>query len=279
MEEETVSILIRTKNEERYIGKTLSAIFSQTYKNCEVLIVDSGSTDLTLKIARKYAVRIYEIKPEDFTFGYSLNYGFQRARGKYVVCLSAHALPLSKDWIKTVIANFSDDNVAAVMTKTLPWPDCNPFDRRGLIKKFNIKKQEIKEGPPFIFGNYGSAISRDVWHKIPFDESLSYSEDYDWIKKVRQLNYRIIYEPDAKVYHSHNETIKQIYRRYYQEACAKKKLKIRNYTFFNVFFDAVVGSIYDMLYVLLKRDNLKWFFIAPLRRFTMNFARYRASRR
>jgi len=37
------------------------------------------------------------------------------------------------------------------------------------------------------------------------------------------------------------------------------------------------GSIYDMLYVLYKRDNIKWFFFAPLRRFAMDYARYKAS--
>ncbi len=278
MRDKEVSILIRTKNEEGYIGKTLTAIFSQTYNNYEVLIVDSGSTDRTLEIAREYEVKIFEIKPEDFTWGYALNYGFQRAAGEYVVCLSAHALPLSENWLETIIPNFRDDNVAAVMCNTLPWPDCNPFDRRGLLRKFNIPKQELKEGPPFIFGNTSSVIRRDIWERVNFDESLSYCEDHDWIRNVRKLNYKIIYEPEAKVYHSHNEALKQIYRRYYQEAYASKILNLRDYTFFNMFFDAAAGSIYDMLYVIAKRDNLKWFFFAPLRRLAMNYARFKASR-
>jgi glycosyltransferase involved in cell wall biosynthesis len=154
MSDKEVSILIRAKNEERYIGQTLSALYSQTYRNFEVLIVDSGSTDRTLEMARKYPVNIYEIRPEDFTWGYALNYGFQRSRGKYVVCLSAHTLPLSDEWLALLISNFCDNNVAAVMSKNLPFPNCNPFDRRGLLKKFNIAKQEIYGGPPFIFGNY-----------------------------------------------------------------------------------------------------------------------------
>jgi glycosyltransferase involved in cell wall biosynthesis len=86
--------------------------------------------DNTLEIAKEYPVNIHEIKPEDFTWGYSLNYGFQRTKGKYVICLSAHSLPLSEDWLETLIYNFEDVNVAAVMCNTLPWPDCNPFDRK-----------------------------------------------------------------------------------------------------------------------------------------------------
>jgi rhamnosyltransferase len=273
-----VSILIRTKNEDRYIGQTLSVIFSQKFRAFEVLIVDSGSTDKTLEIASGYPVKIYEIMPEEFTWGYSLNYGFQRAKGKYVICLSAHSLPMSEDWLETLISNFDDDSVAAVMCNTLPWPDCNPFDRRGLLKKFNMPKQEIPDKPSFIFGNVSSAIRKSVWEEVHFDESLSYCEDEDWRRKVKRLNYKVMYEPEAKVYHSHNETLEQIYRRTYQFAYAVQSLKLQKFTLPNVLFDLVAGSVYDMTYVLVKMDNPKWFFFAPLRRFAMNLAKFMAAR-
>lgn len=276
MNNNPVSILIRTKNEERHIGQTLSVIFSQSYKVFEVIIVDSGSTDRTLEIARDYPVKIYEVKPEEFTWGYSLNYGFQRAKGDYVVCLSAHSLPLSENWLDILIANFKDDNVAAVMCNTLPWPDCNPFDRRGLLKKFDMPKQEIPETPLFIFGNVSSAIRKSVWKEVPFDEKLSYCEDEDWRRKVKKLNFRVLYEPEAKVYHSHNETLKQIYRRTFQFAYAVQSLKFQRFTLANILLDLIAGSVYDMAYVLFHRDNLKWFVIAPLRRTAMNLAKYKA---
>ncbi len=272
-----VSILIRTKNEGKNIGKTLDVLFSQSYKNFEVIIVDCGSTDRTLEVAQKYPVRIYEIELEKLSFGYALNYGFQIAKGEYVVCLSAHSLPLSKDWLEVLIANFNDDKVAAVMCKTLPQPDCNPFDRRGLLKKFNIKKQEIRGGPPFIFGNYSSVIRKSVWEKVQFDETLSYAEDHDWALKIEKLGYKIIYEPEAAVYHSHNETLRQIYSRSYREACALKLLGFKSYNLFSILYDFAAGSLYDISYVILKRDNIKWFFWAPLRRLVMNYARYKAS--
>lgn len=274
-----VSILIRTKNGARYIGKTLSILFSQTYKKIEVIIVDSGSTDRTLEIARKYPVRVYEIKPEEFTWGYALNYGFERAKGKYVVNLSQDALPLSADWIETLIANFDDEKVAAVMSKNLPYPDCNPFDRRGLLKKYDVPKQEIKGGPPsYIFANYCAAIRKSVWKEVPYDERLGYAEDHDWALKIGELGYKIIYEPGAETYHSHNDTLKQIYRRSYSEVCARKVLNFKKYTWSYIFFDLFAGSVYDMLYVLVKRDNLKWFLFAPLRRFAINYARLRGMR-
>jgi glycosyltransferase involved in cell wall biosynthesis len=273
-----VSILIRTKNEDKYIGDTLSAIMSQSWGNFEILIVDSGSTDKTLEIARQYPVKVFEIRPEDFTWGYALNFGFERARGKYVICLSAHALPKSDKWLETLISNLEDDTVAAVMSNNLPCPDCNPFDRRGLLKKFSIPKQEISGGPPYIFGNYGSVIRRSIWEEIPFDETLRYAEDHDWALKVTKKGYKIIYEPDAILYHSHNETLRQIFRRSYMEANARKALGFQKYSIVSILFDVVAGSIYDMWYVFYKRDHIKWFFFAPLRRVAINCARYRASR-
>ena len=278
MNRKDVSILIRTKNEERHIGQTLSVIFSQSYKNYEVLIVDSGSTDKTLEIAKDYPVKIFKIRAEDFTWGYSLNYGFQRAKGEYVVCLSAHSLPLSENWLETIISNFNNNNVAAVMCNTLPWPDCNPFDRRGLLKKFNMPKHDLAEGPPFIFGNVSSAIRKSVWEQVHFDEKLRYCEDEDWMRKVRKLHYKVIFEPEARVYHSHNETLSQIYRRTHNFAFAAQSLGLQNITLPNVLFDLVAGSAYDMAYVLMKRDNIKWFFFAPVRRFVMNLAKFKASR-
>jgi rhamnosyltransferase len=276
MEEKKVSVLIRARNEEWSIGSTLSAIFSQSYKNYEVILVDSGSEDNTLAVARKYPVKIYEIKPEQFTWGFALNYGFQKTTGEYVVCLSAHTLPVTDTWLEVLIANFHDDKVAAVMSKNLPFPDCNPFDRRGLMNKFDIPKQEITGGPPYIFGNYSSVIRKSVWEKIHFDETLSYAEDQDWVLKVIGAGYKIMFEPAAEVYHSHNETLRQIYRRTYCEAYACKILKFKKVTLFSILFDVLVGSLYDMMYVLYKRDGIKWFFFAPLRRLAKNYGRLRA---
>ena len=85
-----------------------------------------------------------------------------------------------------------------------------------------------------------------------------------------------MYEPGAKVYHSHNETLKQIYGRTYQFAYAVQDLELQKFTLPGILFDLIAGSVYDMAYVLMKRDNLKWFLLAPMRRFVMNLAKYRA---
>ena len=108
------SIVIRTFNEEKHIGNLLSAIASQTYKNYEIVIVDSGSTDDTLSIAEKFPVRIIKIESRDFTFGYSLNVGCEASRGKYLVFVSAHILPVSREWLSNLVNAFKNEKVAMV---------------------------------------------------------------------------------------------------------------------------------------------------------------------
>ena len=100
-----VSIIIRTLNEERYLDEILVAIESQNVNNFsyEVVIVDSGSTDNTLKIAKSHNARITYIQKQDFTFGRSLNVGCDYAHGEYLVFISGHCIPANKDWLQSLI--------------------------------------------------------------------------------------------------------------------------------------------------------------------------------
>ena len=61
------SISILTRNEELNIGDCLDAVFSQKFDGkFEVLLIDSGSTDATVDIARRFPIRIEQIRPEEF---------------------------------------------------------------------------------------------------------------------------------------------------------------------------------------------------------------------
>ena len=57
MKSKKVSIIIRTKNEERWIGRCLESIFKQNYKNFEVIIVDNESTDKTLEKLKNFKIK------------------------------------------------------------------------------------------------------------------------------------------------------------------------------------------------------------------------------
>jgi len=265
------SIVIRTKNEAEHIKKCLDAVFSQNFQagNFEVLIVDSGSSDDTVGITRNYKVKIAEIGAKKFSYGAALNIGAKLARGEYVVYLSAHAVPKSDKWLSSLISDFSDPNVAGVYGRQVPLSNCNPFEARGILSSYGLtKKVQTKDS---FFSNANAAIRRSVWVKFPFNQALPISEDRDWAGRVQASGYKIVYEPKAVVYHSHNYSLGQVFRRSYKRGCANKRIGTRHkLSVISAFARFWVILAEDFSFIFKNRSkirgSLKWLIIAPVYR-------------
>jgi len=135
------SIIIRTKNEAKDLGQTLEMIKAQDYQNCEIVVVDSESTDTTLKIAQSYGVRIVKVPAENYRPGKVMNRGATEAKGKYLLYLSAHAIPTTNNWLEKLIRNFDDEQVAAVYGRQIPGEDCDPYQRIFFYGIFDEKRR------------------------------------------------------------------------------------------------------------------------------------------
>eukprot|EP01026_Neomeris_dumetosa_P037162 TRINITY_DN30092_c0_g1_i1.p1 TRINITY_DN30092_c0_g1~~TRINITY_DN30092_c0_g1_i1.p1 ORF type:complete len:113 (+),score=6.45 TRINITY_DN30092_c0_g1_i1:90-428(+) len=83
-----VSIIIRTKNEEKWIGSCLDAVFRQSFRDFEVVLVDNSSTDRTVEKAKKYPITLVEL--EEFLPGKAINDGVRASKGEILVILSGH---------------------------------------------------------------------------------------------------------------------------------------------------------------------------------------------
>lgn len=194
-----ISIIIRTKNEERWITSCLQAVFEQARKDIEVIIVDNHSTDKTVEKAKRFPVKVVEVG--DYLPGKALNAGFQAAGGEYVVCLSAHCIPVNAQWLPNLIANFSDPKVAGVYGRQEPMSFSSDFDKRDLHITFGLDRRvQVKDS---FFHNANSAIRRERWQEIPFDEKVTNIEDRLWAEKILKAGHTIVYEPSASVYHHH----------------------------------------------------------------------------
>lgn len=196
----TVSIIIRTRNEEAWIGHCLSAVFAQDFTDFEVIIVDNESTDHTVPMARRHPIKdVVEI--HDYLPGKALNMGIEKASGRYIACLSAHCIPSSERWLSTLLSGFEDDTIAGVYGRQLPLPFTTDIDRRDLLMAFGRERRiQTKD---YFFHNANSMIRRDVLDRHPFDPTLTNIEDRYWAKGVIEAGYRLIYEPEAAVYHHH----------------------------------------------------------------------------
>ena len=171
-----VSIIIRTKNEERWISSCLRAVYSQTYKNVEVIVVDNNSTDQTIKKAKQFPVKVVTI--DDFLPGKAINDGIRASTGDVLVCLSGHCVPVNNNWLQELITDLEDETVAGVYGRQEPLSYSSNFDKRDLIIVFGLdKKVQIKDS---FFHNANSAFRRAVWEKFPFDEEITNIEDRLW---------------------------------------------------------------------------------------------------
>ncbi len=194
-----VSIVIRTKNEERWIAPCLRAVFDQTYPNIEVVLVDNISTDQTLKRAREFPVKVVSIT--DFKPGKAINDGIRASRGEIIVCLSGHCVPVKKVWLENLVRDLSDSRVAGVYGRQEPLSYSSDLDKRDLLTVFGLdKKEQIKDS---FFHNANSALLRSTWNRFPFDEETTNIEDRLWGQQVIRAGCRIVYEPEASVYHWH----------------------------------------------------------------------------
>lgn len=195
-----VSIILRTKNEERWITSCLKAIFDQTYKNLEVILVDNQSTDKTVEKAKQFDIgELVEIK--EYLPGNSLNEGIKKSKGKYIVCISAHCIPVNNKWIENLIRNFDDPDVAGVYGRQEPMSFSSDFDKRDLMIVFGLDRR-VQEKDSF-FHNANSMLRRDLWERFPFDDEITNIEDRLWAEQVLKAGFKLIYEPEASVYHYH----------------------------------------------------------------------------
>ena len=194
-----VSIVIRTKNEEKWIESCLRSVFNQNYKNFEVILVDNQSTDDTVKIAKKYKIKILKISK--FKPGRAINEGIRKSKGKFIVCLSGHCIPVNQSWLKNLVFDLNKKNIAGVYGRQEPLSFSSDLDKRDLINTFGLDKK-VQTNDTF-FHNANSAFRKDLWKKFPFDEQVTNIEDRVWGEKVIENGFKIVYEPKASVYHYH----------------------------------------------------------------------------
>ncbi len=195
-----VSIIVRTRNEERWITQCLGGIADQTYKEFEVIIVDNESSDKTIEKAKQFKPSKI-VTCSEYLPGKALNAGIKQARGKLIACISGHCIPANNRWLENLARNFDDPGVAGVYGRQEPMSFTSDADKRDLALVFGLdRKVQAKDS---FFHNANSMIRKAIWDVLPFDESVTNIEDRVWAKAALGKGYKIIYDPDASVYHYH----------------------------------------------------------------------------
>ncbi len=223
-ERRRVSIIVRTYNEEQHISDLIAAIHAQEFDGqIEILVVDSESTDRTVELARAFEnVTVVSIPKASFSYGYALNKGLQQARGNIAISISAHCIPVGKDWLNVLIAPLSELGIAITYGRQIGTLTSRLSERRVFEK--NFPHRPARNYKAINNHNANSAFLLDVWRECNFDEKLRGLEDLDFALKASRKGLQCVYVPEAVVFHFHLETNEKVFNRYYRETLALKAI-------------------------------------------------------
>lgn len=212
-----ISLIIRTKNEERWIGHAIQSALDHLI-DPEINIVDNNSTDQTLSIVRSFAknpnldftdkskytdIKIHNIN--DYTPGRALNIGVKNSSNKICIILSAHCV-LTKINLEKHIKDL--DNYVCVFGNQIPVWNGKKIAKRYIWSHF-INKEDVNmysnlEERHFMH-NAISIFNKPCLEENPFDENLQSKEDRYWAMEMIKRGEKILYDPSLEVFHHYTQ--------------------------------------------------------------------------
>jgi poly-beta-1,6 N-acetyl-D-glucosamine synthase len=218
-----VTVIVPAYNEERAIGKTIEALLRLSYVNKEIIVIDDGSTDRTLEVAKSHvkddSVKVIS-KPNGGKWD-ALNAGIRRAKGEFVVCIDADT-HLDQNAIQHLTKHFRDPKIAAVAGNV------KVGNRSGALTKLQALEYVVGinlhrrseahfQNVTVVPGPIG-AFRASVLKEIGLFEGDTFAEDADITFRILKAGYKTVFEARAFGYteapKSMTSLAKQRYRWY-----------------------------------------------------------------
>ena len=194
-------VVIRCKNEIEWLPEVLLSIKNQSVKPSKIVVVDNSSNDGSLEYAEQEGCAVVKYDKDIFNYSYALNLGFKSTTEEEILVISAHCVLFTNESVQTLIETRQCHNAAAVYGRQIPTTNSNPIDTRDLLTVFG-RERIVYESHPF-FHNAFSLIERSAWKESEFNEKQNGVEDRFWAKEQALRGRKIVYEPEAIVYHEH----------------------------------------------------------------------------
>lgn len=234
------SILIPVKNGGALLGDVLDAVLTQQAPWAfEVIVVDSGSSDGSVDLARQRGVRVEIIAPAEFGHGRTRNQLASMSSGEFLVFITQDARPASTHWLQHLVqACDAAPDVAGAFGPHRAHPDARWVTQCELAQHFAGFGQEqsvvrlddrerFARDPGYrqwlhFFSSNNACIRRSVWERIPLPE-VAFAEDQTWALRAIEAGYGKAFAPDAVVYHSHDFGVWETLQRNFDEARSFKR--------------------------------------------------------
>jgi len=203
-----VSVILTVKNEERTIGHAIESMLRVDYPDYEVIVVDGGSEDKTVDIAKNHRVRI--IQTRDSTPGQGRNVGIRNSSHPIIAFIDGDCYVERKDWLKNGVDLFRQEDIGGVGGPITPFSEA-PYMSRALMNVLSTffanagsaqfaryeKQREVES-----ISSCNAVYRREVIERAGlFAEDLRFCEDADLNYRIRKLGYRLVYSPKMTVEH------------------------------------------------------------------------------
>lgn len=235
MEKPLVSIIILNWNGQEFIEDCLNSVLHSTCKPVEIIVVDNGSTDNSIKIIKSYQNSVILIAhTKNLGFAAGMNSGFKAAHGKYIVTLNNDVV-VEKEWLQRPVEILnSKPDVGIISCRQMVYGKNDIIDivysapSVYLLPKPVGADQKYSDHPEFheekeVFGASGASV---IYRKTlidqfnGFDERFfAYHEESDLHTRAYNNGWKCIYVPSAVVYHMGSRSFGKLSRtfHYYHE--------------------------------------------------------------
>jgi glycosyltransferase involved in cell wall biosynthesis len=205
------SVILTVKNQERTIGRAIESVLDIDYPSYEVMVVDGGSVDQTLGVAKNHRVKIIQTK--DSTPGQGRNVGIVNSSFPVVAFIDGDCYVERRDWLRNGVDLLRQENVGGVGGSVTSFSDA-PYMSKALMNVLSTffanagsaqfaryeEQREVKS-----ISSCNVVYRREIIEKAGlFAEDLRFCEDADLSYRVRKLGYRLVFSPKMVVKHDWN---------------------------------------------------------------------------
>jgi rhamnosyltransferase len=195
-----------------HVSRALAMLQNQSFRNFELLAVDSGSTDGSLDELCKYCNRVKQIASNTYMPGKVINEAIAGTNHEIIVLLNADAVPLSSNWLAQLLQPIHENRADATFSQQRPRANAH------FIVAYDYERAyDSAQVAPGFFSAVACAFKRQLWEQSHFPES-GYAEDSVWAAACMAIGARIQLVEESIVEHSHNYTLQELFRKRYRQA-------------------------------------------------------------
>jgi len=258
-------IVIPTYNAARYWDRLQAALNQQGILREQVLIVDSSSTDDTRKLAKRAGYRLKQISKESFRHGATRQMAAESLPwAELLVYMTQDALPQDQDSIINLIGAFRDPEVGASYGRQLPREEANAIERHARLFNYPevtdvrnfASRTRLGIKAAFISNSFAAYRYSALMEVGGFPTNTIVSEEVTVAARMLIANWKVVYQADAAVVHSHPLTVSQEFSRYFDIGVHHGRSKWLLHAFGGASQEGRTFVLSQMRYLLRNRPSL-----------------------